>query len=103
MRRWPDLSVKVVTFEHRPGVADELLEDLASYRRAYGFDAKVELVAGSLEKLLLQHALDWNADVIILGNSAKHLWLRRLFGDFAMHVIKSASIPLFLSQSSEHD
>ena len=98
MQPWPDLTLRVVTFEHPPEVARELVSDVAGYCRAYGYDAEVEHVAGPSQQLLLQHATDWNADLIVLGNSAKNLWLKKLFGETAMHVIKHADIPLFLSQ-----
>jgi nucleotide-binding universal stress UspA family protein len=98
MGLWPDLSVKVVTFEHTPDVASQLLTDVAGYCQAYGYDAEVEHVAGSAKELLLRHAADWNADAIVVGNSVKRLWLKKLFGETAMHVIRHATIPLFLSQ-----
>ena len=69
LQLWPDLSIKVVTFEHAPQVANELLTDVADYCRAYGCDTEIEHVAGSAKELLLQHATDWNADIIIVGNS----------------------------------
>ncbi|MDF1744184.1 MAG: universal stress protein [Gimesia sp.] len=47
---------------------------------------------------LLQHATDWNADIIIVGNSVKRFWLKKLLGETAMRVIQHASVPLFLSQ-----
>jgi len=98
MRLWRDVSVKVVTFEHTPDVAGELLADVAGYCRAHGHEAEVEHVAGPAQELLLQHAAEWNADLIVVGNSVKRLWLKKLLGETAMHVIKHANVPLFLSQ-----
>ncbi len=98
MRLWTDLSVKVVTCEHTPRIASELLNDLEGYCRAYGYNAEVEHTTGSARELLLQHATDWNADAIVVGNSVKRLWLKKLFGETAMHVVRNATVPLFLSQ-----
>ena len=98
LQLWPELSIKVVTFEHAPQVASELLTDVANYCRAYGCDTEIEHVAGSAKELLLQHATDWNADIIVVGNSVKRYWLKKLLGETAMHVIQHASVPLFLSQ-----
>lgn len=98
MQLWSDLAFKVVTFEHSPEVARELLDDVAGYCRAYGYEIEFEHVPGSAQKLLLQQAADWNADLIVVGNSAKHLWLKKLLGETAMHVLRNATIPLFLSQ-----
>ena len=98
MQLWPDLSVKVVTFEHPPEVGRELVTEIADYCQAYGYESEVEHVAGSAQQLLLQHAADWNADLMVVGNSVKRLWLKKLFGETALHVIRHANIPLFLSQ-----
>ncbi len=98
MQLWPNLSVKVVTFEHTPDLADGLLSDVSSDCRSYGYDVETERVAGSAKALLLQHANDWKADVIVVGNSVKRLWMRKLFGETALNVIRNATVPLFLSQ-----
>lgn len=98
MQLWSDLSIKVVTFGQSPNDTRELLTNVADYCRAYGYDAEVEHVTGSSRQLLIQHAADWQADLIVLGNSAKHYWLKKLLGETAMHVIRNANVPLFLSQ-----
>ena len=98
MQLWCDLTLKVVTFEHPPDTAQKLLSDLAGYCQAYGYEADTEHVKGPPKQQLLQHATDWDADLIVLGNSAKHLWMKKLLGETAMQVIKHANIPLFLSQ-----
>ncbi len=98
MHLWPDLTFKVVTFDRAPEDANELLEDAADYCRAYGYEAEVECVEGAAREQLLPHAAAWKADLILLGNSAKHLWLKKLLGETALHVIRNADVPLFLSQ-----
>lgn len=98
MQLWPELSVKVVTFEHTLEIANGLLTDVASYCRSYGCNTEVEHVAGSAKEHLLQHATAWQADVIVVGNSVKRLWLKKFFGETAMHAIQYANVPLFLSQ-----
>lgn len=37
-------------------------------------------------------------DLMVMGNSAKNLLLRRLFGETALDVIRNANLPLFLAQ-----
>lgn len=95
---WSGLSFKLITFEHSPEEAQILLSDMASYCRAHGHDAEIEYVAGSPKYKLLESANDWDADLIVLGSSARRLWLKRLLGEAAMHVIRHADIPLFLGQ-----
>lgn len=98
MHLWPDLSVKVVTYEHPLEAGRELVTEVAGYVRAYGFEAEVEHMEGPAKQLLLQHATDWDTDLIVVGNSIKHYWLKKLLGETAMHVIRNTEIPLFLSQ-----
>ena len=38
------------------------------------------------------------ADVIVMGSSARSLLLKRVLGDTAMHIIKNTDRPLFLCQ-----
>ena len=47
---------------------------------------------------LLPYAQDWDADLIVVGNSAQSLLLRKLFGETALHLIRHADRPLFLCQ-----
>jgi nucleotide-binding universal stress UspA family protein len=98
MQLWQELSFKAVTFEHPPEVASELLSEIAGYCRAYGHDIEVEYVADSAKQQLLQQATDWEADIVVVGNSIKHYWLKKLLGETAMHVISQSRVPLFLSQ-----
>jgi nucleotide-binding universal stress UspA family protein len=98
MQLWKDLTLKVVTFEHSSEVARTLLSDVAGYCQSYGYQPETEHVEGSPKQQLLQHATDWNADLIVLGNSAKHVWVKKFLGETAMNVIRHANIPLFLSQ-----
>jgi len=98
MQLWPEISVKVVTFEHPPKVGQALVNGIADYCRAYGYEVEVEHMAGSAQELLLQQAADWKADLMVVGNSIKQYWLKKLLGETAMHVIRNTEIPLFLSQ-----
>lgn len=98
MQLWPDLTIKVVTFENTPEEANQLLTDVATYCRSYGYEAETEHVESPAQEFLLQHAADWKADAIVVGNSVKHLWLKKLMGETAIHLIRNATVPLFLSQ-----
>jgi nucleotide-binding universal stress UspA family protein len=40
----------------------------------------------------------WQADMIVLGNSARSLLMKRVLGETALHIIRNADRPLFLSQ-----
>lgn len=98
MRLWADPEVRIVTFDDGAGAADERLAQAAEYCRAHGLRVDTELVAGSPKDGLLPYADQWGADLTVIGNSAKNLLMRRLFGETALHAIRNANRPLFLAQ-----
>jgi len=98
MRLWPETKLRVVTFEHDPGTAEQLVSDAASYCRAHGFEVEEATSPQAAKDNLLPHAKEWGADLIVVGNSAKNLLLRRVFGETALQVIRNADRPLFLAQ-----
>jgi nucleotide-binding universal stress UspA family protein len=98
MRLWPDAKLRVVTFEHQADKAEQLVGDAADYCRAHGFEPEEAFVPDSPKDHLLPYALEWGADLTVVGNSAKNLLLRRIFGETALHAIQNANRPLFLAQ-----
>lgn len=97
-RLWPRAKLRIVTFEHPPERAESLVADAADFCRAHGFEPEEAYVAQSPKDHLLPYAAGWDADLIVVGNSAKNLLLRRLFGETALHAIRHADRPLFLAQ-----
>lgn len=98
MRLWPDAELRIVTFEHDANKAEHLVGDAADYCRAHGFEPDHAFVPDSAKDHLLPYAEEWGADLTVVGNSAKNLLLRRIFGETALHVICNAERPLFLAQ-----
>lgn len=98
LRAWPEAQLRVVTFEHPVDEAEQLVGDAADYLRSHGFSPEEEYVAASPRHALLPYAAQWGADLIVAGNSAESLLLRRAFGETALNLITSADRPLFLAQ-----
>lgn len=97
-RLWPDAELRIVTFHDDRQIGEERLSQAAEYCRAHGFEPEVECVAQPPLKNLLQYAEDHRADLLVLGNSAKSMLLRRILGETALHVMRNSQIPLFLAQ-----
>jgi nucleotide-binding universal stress UspA family protein len=95
---WPDVTLRIVTFQHSLDKGKRLCADAADYCRAHGLEPEVHTSPGLPEECLLPEAADWEADLIVIGNSARGLLLRKLFGETALHVIRNADLPLFLCQ-----
>lgn len=98
MRLWPEAKLRIVTFEHQADKAEQIVGDAADYCCAHGFEVEEAFVPKSPKDHLIPYAEEWGADLTVVGNSAKNLLLRRIFGETALHAIQNANRPLFLSQ-----
>ncbi len=98
LRLWPDVKLKIVTFHSSEDKARQLLFDASEYCRAHGFSVEIESNPGSPKDFLLPIATYWQADMIVLGNSARNLLVKRALGETALHIIRNADRPLFLCQ-----
>lgn len=100
LRLWPDMTLRIVTCQHPldAAKAERLCRDAAEYCRAHGVEPEVHYCPGLPEERLLPEAADWEADIIVIGSSARSLLSRKLFGETALHVIRNADRPLFLCQ-----
>ena len=98
LRLWPEVQLRVVTFEDGRPDARRLITDAADYCRAHRYSAETDCLAGAPQQQLLPYAAEWGADLLVVGNSAKNLLLRRVLGETALHVIRHADQPLFLTQ-----
>ena len=98
LRLWPDVKLKIVTFQSSEDKAHQLLYDASEYCRAHGFHVDTESNPGSPKDFLLPMATLWQADMIVMGNSARNLLVKQLLGETALHIIRNADRPLFLCQ-----
>lgn len=94
----PNAKVQVVSFGKQSGEAPAALLEARHYLLAHGIDAKINFVEDSPRTGVLEQAEAWNADLIVMGNSAKSLLRRKVLGETALHTITNSEIPLFLAQ-----
>jgi len=98
LRLWPDAKIKIMTFQSSKEKARHLLHDASEYCRTHGFNVEYESNPGSPKDFLLPMATLWQSDMIVMGNSARNLMVKRLIGETALHIIRKADRPLFLCQ-----
>jgi nucleotide-binding universal stress UspA family protein len=98
LRLFADAKVKVVTFNPHRDEGQRLVDDATDYCLAHGFSVERECSLQSPMESLLPYARNWGADMIVIGNSAKSLILRRIFGETALNAIHNSDRPLFLAQ-----
>ncbi len=98
LRLWPGLTLKLACFDKPHEEAEQLLADAMEYCRAHGHEPEQEHVESSPRDGLLEHAAEWQADLIVMGSSSRARILQHLLGDTALHALRHAEIPLFLTQ-----
>ena len=98
MRFWPGAELKIVTFHPSDEKAYELLRSAEEYCRAHGFSVCHQSNPGDPKVLLLAAATLWQADMIVMGNSARSVLLRKVLGDTLLETLRDTQIPLFLAQ-----
>ena len=98
MQPRPEAAIRVVTFDRDEEVGKHRLEDVESYCRDYGVSIETKFINGPPKGHIIEEADDFNADVIVMGNSAKSLLSRKIFGETALYCLQHADRPVFLNQ-----
>ncbi len=95
---FPRAVVRVVCFSDDDSAARRRCDLAAGYFRAHGREVDADAVGGDPRTELLPYADRWKADLIVAGNSAKNMLLRRIFGETALSLLRDSPLPLYLSQ-----
>ena len=96
---WPDAELKIVHFsEGDISGGQALLENAATYCRDHGFATQTRIIPGRADQNLLSVSAEQDSDMIVMGNSIRSIWLRKMLGDTVLNTLTRADRPLFLSQ-----
>ncbi len=98
LRLWTDMEICITTFGDDTDRCHRLLSHAAEYCRAHGALPETRHIAEDPKHHLLAAAQEWNADLIVMGNSERTLMLRRMLGETMLQTVRTADRPLFLSQ-----
>ena len=98
MRLWPEAKMRIVTFHEHRNAGERRLAKVKAYFEAHGLQPETDCIIEPPLDNLLPYASEWKADLIVLGNSAKNMLLRRILGETALHVMSNSDKPLFLAQ-----
>ena len=93
-----EAPVRIVHFGDDAETAGRRLEKSAAYFAAHGRQVETDHAAGDPARELIPYAEAWGADLVVAGNSAKNLLLRRLFGETALRLLRDSPLPLYLAQ-----
>ena len=95
---YPNAAVRVIHFGRDAATCQRRLEAVQGYFEAHGRSIETDFVAGDPSHELVPYAQNWGADLIVAGNSAKNLLLRKLFGETALQLLRESPLPLYLAQ-----
>ena len=98
LRPYKDFELCIATFEMPEERSHRLLNNAARYCSYHGIEAKTIHFPKKARDHLLEEANAYKADLIVLGNSAKSLLMRRMLGETALKAMRESELPLFLSQ-----
>lgn len=114
LRLWPDAALRIVAFDRPVDESKQLLHEAAEYCKIHGRKADVLYSAGKPHSLILEHVLEFEADLVVAGTSTEKLFydddwaatdrnfvgisLRHAVGTTSLHLIQNATCALFLSQ-----
>ncbi len=95
---WPNAELEIVYFSDGSEADGALLKDAEEYCQDHGYTANTRMILGKASEQLLAEAQKMNADMIVMGNSNRNTWLRKVLGDNLLKTLTEADRPLFLSQ-----
>ena len=95
---YPEAVVRVVHFGSDIEVGERRLKSVESYFASHGREIETDFVQGDPVQELVPYAEKWEANLIVAGNSAKNLLLRKLFGETALQLLRASPLPLYLAQ-----
>ena len=95
---YPEAKVRVVHFCNDLTVGSRRLKAAEEYFLSHRRDVETDLIQGDPVQEVVPYAEKWEADLIVAGNSAKNLLLRKLFGETALQLLRGSPLPLFLAQ-----
>jgi len=95
---YADATIRIVHFGSDDEAANRRLQKASLYFAAHGRAVDTDHAPGNPATALVPYATTWGADLIVAGNSAKNLLMRKLFGETALQLLRESTLPLYLAQ-----
>jgi nucleotide-binding universal stress UspA family protein len=95
---WRDVTVRIVCLEMSRDQATPLLRDAAQYCEVHGLSVETHHAEAKASAGLDHEVEQWGADLLVMGSTARSRLFRYVLGDTAMHMVRHAQVPVFMSQ-----
>jgi hypothetical protein len=80
-------AIRIIYFGNEGEMSKALLLEASRDCSARGFNTEFQFAEGPAKTQLFEHAKEWDADLILLGNSSQGFLARKVFGDVMMSAI----------------
>ncbi len=83
---------------------EAILSDAAGSARHQGVETETKLMetpAGSVGAMIVEHAANWPADLIVLGTHGRRGVRRLVMGSDAEHVVRTTPVPVLLVRGAK--
>jgi nucleotide-binding universal stress UspA family protein len=97
-RIFPEVTIRVVSFEKRKDDPQELLIDAQNYCAMHGFETDTDFVDADPRDELIDYAEQMKADLIVMGSTGRSRLASYVLGDTVHTAIKESHLPLYLSR-----
>ncbi|MGQ0637588.1 MAG: universal stress protein [Planctomycetaceae bacterium] len=94
---WPEAEVRILAIGRTRDEARESLRETVDYCRARAVDCEAGCGIGPTRRLLLDQALQWEADLVVMGAARHHRIVRRIVGTAACDILTGTSCALYLA------
>lgn len=98
MNLWPEAKLRIVAFGDDHERRQRHLLHAANYCEAHGIEVERDYRPGDARSGVLAVAEEWDADLIVMGNSHRTLLSRKVLGDTMLETIRKSERSLFLCQ-----
>jgi nucleotide-binding universal stress UspA family protein len=98
MRLWPSVALRMFSFHPSAEKTNDRMRSAEDYCRSHGFNVCHQSNFGDPKVLLLAAANLSQADMIVMGNSARNVLVRKVLGDTLVETLRQSKLPLFLAQ-----
>jgi nucleotide-binding universal stress UspA family protein len=83
---------------------EQILKDAAGIARQQGVELETKLVetpGGSVGAMIVEHAENWPADLIVLGTHGRRGIRRLVMGSDAEYVVRTTPVPVLLVRGTK--
>ena len=97
LQPWPRAVSRILCIEHSGSDSQQLLKDSSEYCQAHGLSVENAMVTCRSRERLFEHAMRWNADLIVTSQSPGNYGARHFFNHPMDRLIEDSPIPILVA------